>query len=182
MKKFSLVPFMTSISYREYFFPLFAAENGFTEERVGQMYLLCGLLVIYVGPHISAWVIKRFGTFWSIMLASLLMAGNMLLFVIKPGILTVLAGVVILSIITSFAYTCQYTYFEQLPDSMMYGDGKSMGVYSVFENAGQTIGPMVYGALISLGYRNGIAVFSAVLFVFAVLYLLCMRRQKKFFR
>ncbi len=177
-----LVPFMTSISYREYFFPMFASENALAEERIGQIYLLCGLLVIYVGPHISSWVIKHMGTFWSIIFASILMAGNMLLFVIKPGMLTVLAGVVILSVITSFAYTCQYTYFEQLPDSIMYGDGKSMGVYSVFENAGQTIGPMVYGALIAMGYRNGIGVFCAVLFVFTLLYVLLMGRQKKIFR
>ena len=177
-----LVPFMTSISYREYFFPLYASGNGFMEDRIGQIYLLCGLMVIYVGAHISSWVIKRFGTFWSIVFASLLMAGNMLLFVIKPGMVTVLLGVVILSVITSFAYTCQYTYFEQLPDCVMYGDGKSMGIYSLFENAGQTIGPMVYGALMALGYRRGIGVFCAVLFVFAVLYVALMRRQEGLFR
>ena len=177
-----LVPFMTSISYREYFFPMYASENGLMEERVGQIYLLCGILVIYVGPHISKRVIKHFGTFWSIIFASFLMAGNMLLFVIKPSLITVLLGVVILSVITSFAYTCQYTYFEQLPDSMMYGDGKSMGVYSVFENAGQTIGPMVYGALIATGYRNGIGIFCAVLFLLTLVYVLLMGRQKRIFR
>ncbi|MBO4338267.1 MAG: MFS transporter, partial [Lachnospiraceae bacterium] len=32
-----LVPFMISVSYREYFFPLFATENGMPESRIGQL-------------------------------------------------------------------------------------------------------------------------------------------------
>ena len=178
---FVLVPFMTSISYREYFFPVFGQDHGINEVRVGQIFLVCGLLVIYAGPHISNMIIRRFGTFWSVLIASIFMGLNMLLFVLMPSIQTVIAGVVILSVLISFAYACQYTYFEQLPDSLMYGDGKSMGVYSVFENLGQTIGPMIYGSLLMLGYRTGIGLFAAVMLVFSVVYIIIMKRERKFF-
>ena len=147
---------MVSLSYREVFFPLFAQEHGFGEVRVAQTYLLCGLLVLYIGPVLSGWLLKRIGAFWSVLLASVAMGANMLVFVLLPNLGSVLAGVVILSVIISFAYTCQYTFFGQLPECEGYGEGRAMGIYSVVESMGQTAGPLAYGSLLSLGYRRGI--------------------------
>lgn len=178
---FILVPFMTSISYREYFFPLYVMDKGMDEVRVGQVFLLCGLMVIYVGSYISSAIIKRFGTFWSVIIASVTMGINLLIFASRPSLVTAILGLVLLSVIISFAYTCQYTYFEQLPDSLMYGDGKAMGVYSVFENLGQTVGPMIYGALLLLGDRKGIGLFGIIMILFTALYALFMGRERKFF-
>ncbi|MCR4591417.1 MAG: MFS transporter [Lachnospiraceae bacterium] len=179
---FILIPFMTSISYREYFFPLYAMMHGVDEVRVGQIFLLCGLMVIYVGPHISSAIIKRFGTFWSVVIASVTMGLNLIVVALRPSMFMVVLGVVILSVVISFAYTCQYTYFESLPDSLMYGDGKAMGVYSVFENMGQTIGPVVYGALLLLGERKGIGIFGVLMLVFCLMYVFAMGRGRRFFK
>ena len=153
-----------------------------SEVRIGQVYLLCGLLVIYLGPKISQWMLRRLGMLNSVILASLGMAANMLLFVAWPNMGSVLAGVVILSVIISFAYPCQYTYFENLPDTAMVGEGKAMGVYSVFESVGQTAGPMIYGALMLLGQRQGILVFSGTMLALAGLFILIMWRSRHVFR
>ena len=174
-----LVPFMTSVSYREYFYPVFAVENGIPEARTAQLYMICGLLVIYVGPHISGYIINRFGTYKGVIIASLAMGANMLMFVLFPGMVTAVSGMVLLSTITSFAYTCQYTFFEELPESQKYGDGKSMGVYSVFENLGQTIGPTVYGIVLTLGYRNGIALFCVIMVLLTLWYVVLMRNVQR---
>ncbi|MCR4891431.1 MAG: MFS transporter [Lachnospiraceae bacterium] len=177
-----LIPFMMALSYREYFFPLYMQEYGFGEVRVGQVYLLCGLLVLYLGPRISAQLLKWIGAFWSVVLSSALMGLNMLIFVLYPNEASVLLGVVILSVIISFAYTCQYTFYEQLPDCVMYGDGKSMGVYSVMESIGQTLGPMVYGAALTMGYRQGIWIFGGSMLMLVLLFVLMMNRQAKFYQ
>ncbi len=179
---FILVPFMMTISYREYFFPLYAMDHGMDEVKVGQMFLFCGLLVIYIGPYISEWVIKHFGTFWSVVFASVIMGINILFSGAFLSLPTVIAGVVLLSLCVSFAYTCLYTYFEQLPDSLLYGDGKAMGIYSVFENLGQTVGPMVYGALMLLGQKKGMMLFGGLVLLFVLFYIIAMRREKRFFR
>lgn len=172
-----LVPFMMALSYREYFFPLFAQESGIQEVRIGQIYLICGMLVIYIGPALSGWLLKKFHALWSVVIASAAMGLNMLLFVLFPSLPTVILGVVILSIIISFAYTCQYTYFEMTPESLAYGQGRSMGVYSVFESLGQTIGPIVYGTLLTLGYRSGIAIFCIAMVAFTALFSFVMRKD-----
>ena len=176
-----LVPFMIALSYREYFFPLYVMDHGMDEVKVGQLFLICGLLVIYVGPYISSWVIKKFGTFWSIVFATSIMGLNLFISGIFLSVLTVIAGVVVLSLVVSFAYTCLYTYFEQLPDSLMYGDGKAMGVYSVFENLGQTVGPMVYGSLMLLGQSKGMIIFGVVVLILLICYIIAMRKEERFF-
>ncbi|MCR5282144.1 MAG: MFS transporter, partial [Lachnospiraceae bacterium] len=76
-----LVPFMTSVSYREYFLPMYAMEQAVPEGRIAQLYMICGLLVLYVGPYISSYVIGRYGTYKSIVIASAAMGLNMLMFV-----------------------------------------------------------------------------------------------------
>jgi len=177
-----LVPFMMALSYREYFFPLFAEENGINEVRIGQIYLACGMLVLYIGPFLSSWMIKRLGAFWSILAASAAMGVNMLMFVFFPSLGTVIAGVVVLSLIISFAYTCQYTYFELTPETSKFGEGRAMGVYSVFESLGQTIGPVAYGALLALGYVKGIAMFSEVMLLLIGIFIVLMYKHGKDYR
>ena len=177
-----LVPFMMALSYREYFFPLFASQNGMGEVRIGQVYLLCGMIVIYIGPVLSSWLLKKLGALWSIVLASGLMGVEMLLFVIWPTLVSVITGVVILSVVISFAYTCQYSYFEQTPESSAYGEGRAMGVYSVFESLGQTIGPIAYGVLLTLGYQSGITVFCLLMFALVLVFTAIMLPSAKRYR
>ncbi len=177
-----LLPFMMALSYREYFFPLYAAEHGMTEVRIGQIYLVCGMMVLYIGPVLSSWLIRHLGSFWSVVLASGLMAANMLLFILYPSMTSVLAGVVLLSVVISFAYTCQYSYFEQTPESAAFGEGRSMGVYSVFESLGQTVGPIVYGALLTFGYRKGIGIFCTAMLFMLLSFVILMRRTRKIYR
>ena len=172
-----LVPFMMALSFREYFFPLFAQEQGITEIRIGQIYLLCGMLVLYVGPYLSSWILKHAGALWSVVLASVLMGVLMIIFVFKPTLVSVIVGVVILSVVISFAYTCQYTYFGLTKESQAYGEGSSMGVYSVFESLGQTFGPVAYGALLSLGYIDGIGYFCAGMMLLVIIFSLLMMKQ-----
>ena len=173
-----LVPFMMSLAYREYFFPLYAQEHGINEVRIGQIYLLCGIMVIYVGPLLSSKLLKKLGAARSVMLASVAVVLDMLIFIIHPSLFSVILGVVILSVVVSFAYTCQYTYVEQLPESAAYGEGRAMGTYSVFESLGQTLGPIAYGALLIFGYRTGIAIFCITMFVLLALFIPLLRKKR----
>ena len=175
-----LVPFMIAISYREYFFPLYGSEHGIDEVRIGQIYLLCGVLTLYGGPSLSSWMIRKLGAFWSVTATSAAMGVIMLLFVLFPSLWTVILGVVILSLVFSFSSACQYTYYELTPLIARFGEGRAVGAYSVFESLGQTVGPIAYGAILTLGYRKGIGVFcAAMLALLAAFVLLTPKRGKR---
>ncbi len=174
----ALLPFLLALSYREYFFPLYAAEMGMSEAMIGRIYLICGLLIIYAGPALTEKLISHLGGKWTVALASLFMCLAPLLFVLSPTIWTAIAGIVLLSLSLSFGYAAQSTYYSGLPGVIRYGESRAMGVYSLFDNGGQTLGPVVYGIAMLGGYRMGLSVIGVALVVLLGLFLF-FNRQKK---
>ncbi len=173
----ALLPFLLALSYREYFFPLYAAEMGISEAMIGRIYLMCGLLIIYAGPTLTEKLISRLGGKWTVVLASLFICLAPLLFVLSPTVPAAIAGIVLLSLSLSFGYAAQSTYYSGLPGVAGYGESRSMGVYSLFDNVGQTIGPVVYGIAMMGGYRVGLLVIAATLIVLLGLFLFFNRHK-----
>ena len=166
-----LMPFLIAISYREYFFPLYAAEMGISETDIGRVYLLCGLLVIYLGPVLTKALIGRLGGKWTTVLASGLMIVATLLFAFVPTMPAAFTGVLLLSVSISFGYAAQSAYYAGIPCIRKYGESRSMGVYSLFDNCGQTLGPMIYGFVLLLGYQQGILLIGGILLALLLLFL-----------
>lgn len=176
---FVILPFMVSLSFRDYFFPLFAGTEGMSEVRIGQFYLLCGLLTLYIGPVLSGALLKKIGPKNSVIFASVAMVIVISAYVIYPGLYTVLAAVILFSVVTSFAYTCQYSYFEGIPSVVMYGEGASLGVYSMFDSLGQTLGPIFFGVVLAFGNRNGLLIAAVTLLAVTALFILTNANKNK---
>ena len=173
-----LLPFLMGLSFREYFFPIYAAELGMSETMIGRLYLICGLLVIYAGPQLTGKLIARLGGKWTVTLASALIIAAPLLYVAIPTLATTIVGVLLLSVAISFGYAAQSTYYSELPSVEHYGGGRAMGIYSLFENIGQTIGPMIYGLAMMLGYRSGLGLIGGAMLALLLLFLACNCKKK----
>ncbi len=174
-----LLPFLVAISYREYFFPLYAAEMGVSEADIGRIYLVCGLVVIYLGPVLTKAFIGRIGGKGTVMLATALIAGASLLFAFVPTLGAAVAGVLLLSVATSFGYAAQSTYYASLPGVSRYGESKAMGVYSLFDNSGQTLGPVLYGVALLFGYRTGVLIMGCAVAAMLLLFFVANLRKKR---
>lgn len=173
-----LLPFLMGLSFREYFFPIYAAELGMSETMIGRLYLICGLLVIYAGPQLTGKLIARLGGKWTVTLASALIIAAPLLYVAIPTLATTIVGVLLLSVAISFGYAAQSTYYSEMPSVEHYGGGRAMGIYSLFENIGQTIGPMIYGLAMMLGYRSGLGLIGGAMLALLLLFLACNGKKK----
>lgn len=173
-----LLPFLMGLSFREYFFPIYAAELGMTETMIGRLYLICGLLVIYAGPQLTGKLIARLGGKWTVALASGLIIAAPLLYAAIPTLATTIVGVLLLSVAISFGYAAQSTYYSELPSVEHYGGGRAMGIYSLFENIGQTLGPMIYGLAMMLGYRSGLGLIGGAMLALLLLFLACNGKKK----
>lgn len=150
-----LMPFMSGIYFREYFFPIYSAENGMTETNIGRIYVLCGLLVIYVGPVLTKYLTERLGKVRTVVLTSAVITLASLSFGLLPNMMGALTGVLLVSMAVSCGYTAQSSYYASRPAVAAFGEGRSMGVYSMFDNGGQTLGPILYGYAMLLGYQAG---------------------------
>lgn len=173
-----LLPFLMGLSFREYFFPIYAAELGMSETMIGRLYLICGLLVIYAGPQLTGKLIARLGGKWTVTLASGLIIAAPLLYAAIPTLATTIVGVLLLSVAISFGYAAQSTYYSELPSVEHYGGGRAMGIYSLFENIGQTLGPMIYGLAMMLGYRSGLGLIGGAMLALLLLFLACNGKKK----
>lgn len=167
-----LMPFLVALSYREYFFPLYAQTKGISEANIGYLYLVSGLIVIYTGPVLTNYLIVKFGTKKTLISSSILMCFGTLLFAAMPSLLTAIIGILSLTIAISFGYAVQSTYYTSLPAVSDYGESRAMGVYAVFDSGGQTVGPVIYGAALMLGYQWGMALIGGLLTIFVLIFLL----------
>lgn len=167
-----LTPFLVALSYREYFFPLYAESMGLSEVYIGYLYLICGVIVIYLGPLLTTTFITKIGLKRTLVLSSSLMCSTAIIFAIMPSLITAIIGIISLSIAISFGYATQSTYYTSLSAVSDYGEARAMGVYAVFDSGGQTIGPLVYGSIILLGYRRGMIVIGGFLTIFILMFIL----------
>lgn len=158
-----LTPFMIGIYFRDYFFPVFSVENGLTEAGIGRIYVLCGLLVIYMGPPLTKYLEEHLGGVRMVLLTSGLLALASLSFGVLPTIVGAVIGLLLLSVAISVGYTAQSSYYSLLPKVEAFGEGRAMGVYSLFDNGGQTLGPIVYGYAMLMGYQTGLFIVGSAL-------------------
>ena len=173
-----LTPFLIALSFREYFFPIYAADNGVSEADIGRVYLLCGLVVIYAGPYLTETLINKLGVKWTVVISSALMCSATLLFAVSPTLAAAVTGLVLLSVATSFGYAAQSTYYSTRPSVARYGESRAMGLYSLFDNSGQALGPVVYGLSVFGGYRMGLLIIGVVITLLMVLFVTVNAKDK----
>lgn len=158
-----LTPFMAAIYFREYFFPIYSAQNGLSETNIGRIYVLCALMVIYAGPAMIRTLTQGLGTMRTVLLTSSVVSLATLSFGILPNMAGALLGVLLVSLAVSCGYAAQSSYYAGLPAVSQLGEGRAMGIYSLFDNSGQTLGPIVYGGAMLLGYQTGMLCVGGVL-------------------
>jgi MFS family permease len=162
-----------------YFFPLFAEGLGVSPSNTGCAFLLNGLCIIYLGPLLNRFVLKFPGHKKSIVLAGIIAASSLLIFASHRTLTTAYIVVALMGIAESFGITAQIDYFTELKASRELGEGKSMGYYSLVENLGQVLGPIVFGELLVLGIGNGLRTLGILIVcTLMIFYVLTFQRKK----
>ena len=89
--------------------------------------------------------------------------------------------IALLAVADSFGLSVQAVYFSALPEVQRYGAGKAMGINSAVENIAQTLGPIIFAALLMLGTERGILLLAqsvgVMLLIFVVSGVLSRRKN-----
>ena len=82
----------------------------------------------------------------------------------------------------SFGLSMQAVYFSALPEVRIYGSGKAMGINSTVESIAQTVGPMIFAAVLMLGVERGVMLLAegvgVMLLVFVISAAMDRRKEK----
>lgn len=161
----AMVPYILYGYFLNYFLPLYADAQGMSEITIGQLFLINGICVIYLGPSVTAFLTGKLKGKWSVILAGSIYIATLFLFFIFTGKTMVVVTAFLFGLADCFGFSVLSIYFSGLEAVKAFGSSKAMGVYSTFDNVSQTLGPFVFSAVYVMGIRTGI-------FVLAVIYLI----------
>jgi predicted MFS family arabinose efflux permease len=174
---FLMFPFLVIMYFKDYFFPLFASSAGFTDSQIGTILLFGGALSIYITPSLSMFLLKKLRAKGTIILSSALFISILFLFSIFPNIVTAIVSVFVICLAGSLGMSGQGIYYSSLPITAKFGSGKAMGMFSLFDNLGQTAGPLLFGFLLLLGF--GMASLTLAISALALLVIFLLINFKK---
>ncbi len=169
---FALLPFVVQTGYLYYYIPIYGASVGMIETRISLLFVLNGMFVYFIGSGITDRLSRRFSSRSCIFICNALSIGAILLGAFFQNLQSVLVVLAVLGISSSIGYAHNPLYYLELEEVKEYDVGKALGAYSLFENIGDSIKPLIFSALMAAGITVGFSVFAvlsaASVFVFGV--------------
>jgi predicted MFS family arabinose efflux permease len=165
-----LLPYTASMSFTDYFMPLFGIENGIAESNIGQLMLLSGLFAVLFGTSLCEYVSKKFSAKTIIIASVILDAAGIFLFSLQPSVSMLIAAIIILAVANIFALTNIQTYYASLYQNNAVSSIKAQSVYSSIENLSLAIGPIAFSYILANGLSFGMKLFAAVMIGCVVLF------------
>jgi predicted MFS family arabinose efflux permease len=156
----SLMPYMISTNFMEYFMPIFGTENGLGEANIGQLMLLNGLFAILFGAALCQLVSKKVPILISIVVPLVMISIALYLFSLNISINMLIITVVILAIVNIFAFTNIQTYFSILYQNARVSSVKALGAFSVVENMSMAIGPIIFSYILANNIGFGMKIIA----------------------
>jgi predicted MFS family arabinose efflux permease len=178
-----LLSYVTSMSFTDYFMPLFGTENGVAESNIGQLMLLSGLFAILFGVSLCEYVSKKFSMRTVIVASLLLGAAGIFLFSLSPSVPMLILSIIILAVASIFAPTNIQTYYASLYQNAAVSSIRAQSVYSSIENISLAVGPVVFSYILANNIGAGMKIFAAATagcaFLFAAVARFSSVRKKK---
>ncbi|MDD2817145.1 MAG: MFS transporter, partial [Thiotrichaceae bacterium] len=167
----SLIPFsvaMVGIIY--YAGPIYLSQIGTSQSNIGRVIMVFGLCVIYLAPMMSRLIDKSSSKKHYISLSGLVGALGLVIFQVPLGFWNVFFAILLLGISSSLGASSRNIFILNLPISKSFGVTKVMGIYRSVDKLGQTLGPILLGALaVILGGIEAAIVASGMIYLLLTL-------------
>ena len=176
-----IAPASIAASFTSYFLPVYFEDMGRTVTDVGRAQLLYGIVIVYAGPFLSRAIavfkeraLKRINLIYNLLISlSLFLPG------IGAGMLSSFIGSALLGTADSFGFGVQNNYFLALPAVRRLGASRSLSVLSFIKKLLEMAGPLVFAAILVLGYQAGIRALAISFAVMALAFVLLDKVTRK---
>lgn len=166
---FMIAPSCIVASYLSYFLPLYFEHIGRSVSDVGRAQLLYGLVIVYIGPKLSKYMIEKDKKLiCSNVVYNVLFSAGLLLVGCFGGLKMAFVAVLCLAVADSFGFSVQNNYFLALQSVKRMGASRSLAWLSFLKKMTEMLGPIVFALMLALGYENGLKLLGTI-FMTAVL-------------
>jgi predicted MFS family arabinose efflux permease len=176
----SLPAAIAVVGFLNYFTPIYLNRIGASQSTIGQIIMLYGICLIYLGPVISRYVDTSNNKKVYIMMGSLIGSLALISFYFFSGLYASIVAIVLLGISSSLVLASQSVYALKLKVTKELGEGKAIGIFRSTSRVGQMIGPIVFSSVIALSNINfGITILGVVYVLSAILFLIFTQSDMK---
>lgn len=180
---FMIAPSCIVGSYLSYYLPLYYESIGRTVSDVGRAQLIYGLIIVYVGPFLSAKIINRSNGLLGANIAyNVIFSAGLLTAGIWGGVIAALLAVVCIGVADSFGFGVQNNYFLALPAVSSMNQEKSLSYLSFLKKITEMLGPTVFSVMILPGFEKGLTamgiIFTAAILCYVITQIFQRKRSK----
>lgn len=170
---FMIAPSCIVASYLSYFLPLYFEHIGRGVSDVGRAQLIYGLVIVYIGPKLSKYMIEKDKRLvCSNAVYNILFSAGLLLVGCFGGMKMAFAAVLCLAAADSFGFSVQNNYFLALPSVKQMGASRSLAWLSFLKKMTEMLGPIVFALMLTAGYENGLKLLGSVFLLAVFLFIL----------
>ena len=173
-----LIPAYIAGMYLEYFFPVFAEEQGLSTSVIGLAFTLYGLIIIYLGPSLAQIGERKLGIRTAAAFASLLTGLSLLTFAVTGNLTGALIAVILLGFSDGFGEAAYNSYFLELEAAQAMGESSASGHFEFVGNIGKMIGPVVIAVMLSMGAQKGLGLIGIGVIALMMVFVLFSNQKK----
>lgn len=166
------IPAMAMVMFLNYFTPLYAKREAISQSNIGRLFLLNGLIIIYLGPYLIDLLKKFLSNKSIIMLGCLISTLGIYIFTLNNSILYLFLAIIVFSIGDSFGISARSAYYTNLKPCIMLGQGKALSILATIRKLGTFIGASLFSMVFTIDIQNGVFTISLLYFGSIVLFML----------
>ena len=167
-----MVPYMFCASFGNYVFPLFGADQGLNTTQISMAFMLAGCVSIYLGETLSKLTAAYLSVKRTLVVAGITNCAALGIFCAYPSIPSAFIAVFLFALADSYGLTALSVAYSNIKSTERIGEGTSAGIYNMFENISEMIGPLLFALALQVGTQLGIfiilAIYGGLLAVFAL--------------
>lgn len=176
----SLPASIAAVGFLYYFSPIYLNRIGASQSVIGQVLMLYGVCMVFIGPWISRRVDtpprKRLAVFCGCILGG----AAFLSFAVFDGLAAAAITVLLLGISHSVVLSSQSAYALSLKATVALGEGKAMGIFRSSGRIGQMLGPLAFGWVIAASdVEQGMVIIGCAYLVMAALFWLMTLKDRQ---
>jgi predicted MFS family arabinose efflux permease len=167
------------VGFMNYFIPVHLSRIGVSQSTIGQVQMIYGICLIYIGPLISKYVDASQDKKRYVFLGLVLGSCSFLIFFVLDGLVSAAVAVFLLGLSSSFVLASQIVYALKLKVTQTLGEGKAIGIFRSTSRVGQMLGPVIFSTLFAVTNINkGITYFGLFYLLTALIFILLTQRDR----
>ena len=168
-----IIPTYSAGMFLTYYLPLYAEEQGISIADIGRLFMLNGLMIIYLGPVVSILAKKSVkNDVAALIIGSTGWALSLIIFALTGNVFGLVLTLIIMGLTEGFCVVVQNDYFLNLKIVSQLGEDVAVSYFEIAAKIAEIIAPIIFGWVLIFGASIGMWAFGMAILAAALFFLI----------